>query len=62
LRIALAARNEEKKRPATQVARKAYDTIQRLRKTAELTHAQHDKLDRKLFRLKDELRTLGEVF
>jgi hypothetical protein len=59
--IALAAKDEEKKRRTTQTARKAYDTILRLRKNADLTDAEGIKLDRSLLRLKSELQRLGET-
>ena len=53
--MALAAGNEEKKRRTTRTARKAFDTITRLRNDVELTDAENDKLDRNLEQLKTEL-------
>jgi len=41
-------------------ARKAYDTILRLREGIELSHAQGDKLDANLRRLKSDLEYLDE--
>ena len=58
--IALGASDKEKRRRTTQSARKAYDTIMRLRKGIKLTDAQKGKLDANLQRLKSELRRLGE--
>jgi len=58
--LALGANDEEKRRRTTQSARKAYDTIMRLRKGIKLTDAQKGKLDANLQRLKSELRRLGE--
>jgi hypothetical protein len=60
--LALEASDKEKRRRATQAARKAYDTIMRLRKGIKLTDAQRDKLDTNLQRLKSELQSLGERF
>jgi len=59
--IALAAKDEEKKRRTTQTARKAYDTILRLMEGVDLTDAEKAKLDRTLLRLKSELQRLGET-
>ena len=59
--IALAANNEEKRRRTTKMARKAYDTILRLRESADLNDADATKLDRTLLRLKSELQRLGET-
>jgi len=60
--IALGASDEGKRRRAAQTARKAYDTIRRLRKNIVLTDAQRNKLDANLRRLKSELQKLGESF
>ena len=60
--IALGASNEEKKRRAAQTARKAHDSIMRLRKRIELTDAQRQKLDANLQKLKSELQSLGQEF
>lgn len=59
-RIAMAAKDEEKRRRNTQTARKAYDTILRLRKGVDLTDAKKAKLDRSLLQLKSELQRLGQ--
>ena len=59
--IALAAKDEGKRRRTTQTARKAYDTILRLKNSACLTDAEGAKLDRTLVRLKSELQRLGET-
>ena len=58
--IALATSNEEKKRRTTLTARRAYDTITRLRNYIDLTDAESDALDRNLEQLKGELLRLGE--
>jgi len=60
--IALAAGSEEKRRRTTRTARKAYDTIMRLRNDIHLTDAEKGKLDRNLQQLKSELLRLGENF
>lgn len=60
--IALTAKDEEKRGRATRVARKAYDTIMRLRKGIKLTDAQRDRLDANLLRLREMLQGLGETF
>jgi hypothetical protein len=57
-----AGKNAEKRRRTTEVARKAYDTITRLRERILLTGAEQDNLDANLKRLKSELQTLGEKF
>jgi len=59
---ALATDNEEKRRRTTAIARKAHDTITRLRPSIELTNAEESELDRNLLRLKRELQILGEIF
>jgi len=60
--IALAASDPEKSERTTQTARRAYDTIARLRTNVELSHAEGDKLDANLQRLKKQLQTLGQSF
>ena len=60
--IALDASDSEKKNRMTQSARRAYDTIARLRANVELSQAEGDKLDINLQRLKSELQHLGERF
>lgn len=60
--IALATDDWEKRTRTTRLARRAYDTIIRLRLNIELTNVEADKLDRNLQRLKSELTTLGEKF
>jgi predicted RNase H-like nuclease (RuvC/YqgF family) len=46
----------------TRSARKAYDTIVRLKKSLSLTEVEADILDRDLRRLRSELESLGEAF
>ena len=58
--IALTTRDEEKRRRVTRAARKAYDTIMRLRKDVVLGDAEGDKLDFNLLRLKSELEFLDQ--
>lgn len=60
--MALGASDKEKRRRTTKTARRAYDTIMRLRKGIALTDAQTEKLDANVQRLKSELQRLGEVF
>ena len=60
--IALTATNNEKRSSASHTARKAYDTIMRLRKGLNLTDAQRGKLDTNLQRVKSELQSLGQSF
>ena len=50
--IALGASDKEKRRRTAHTARKAYDTIMRLRKGIRLSDAQRDKLDANLQRIK----------
>lgn len=59
--IASEASDEEKRRRRTDAARKAYDTIMRLRGDVFLTDAEVKKLDANLDRLRNELRALGET-
>jgi len=42
-------------------ARRAYDSIARLRGNVELTEAERDKLDANVQRVKTELQTLGQI-
>jgi hypothetical protein len=58
--IALGARDEEKRRRTTLTARRAYDTIQRLRKNVNLTDAEREKLDANVQRLEKELHKLSQ--
>jgi len=60
--LALAANDKEGRRRTTGVARRAHDTIMRLRHKIELTDTQTTELDRNLLRLKSELQRLGESF
>ena len=60
--LALAANDEEERRRRTGVARRAHDTIMRLRRNVELTDTETTELDRNLLRLKSELQTLSESF
>ena len=57
--LALTATSPEKKRRTAQTARKAYDTIMRLRQYVELSDAEESKLEANLRRLKRELQKLG---
>jgi len=43
------------------VARKAFDTIARLKGRIELTHAERDKWDTNLQRVRTELQSLGQI-
>ena len=58
--IAMGASDKEKRRRTTKTARRAYDTIMRLRKGIVLTDIQREKLDANLQRLKNELQRLGQ--
>jgi hypothetical protein len=60
--IALEAKDEPRKSRTSQTARKAYDTIMRLRKGIDLSDKQKRQLDASLQRLKSELETLGQSF
>jgi hypothetical protein len=57
--LALDARDMVKKRRTAQTARRAYDTIMRLRKGIDLTPAEEEKLDANLRRLEIELESLN---
>jgi hypothetical protein len=58
--IALGSADGEKRRRTTVTARKAYDTITRLRKNVVLTDMQKAELNANLERLEGELQWLGE--
>ncbi|HEX6802564.1 MAG TPA: hypothetical protein VF133_02710 [Terriglobales bacterium] len=60
--VALGTTDQEKRRRTSQTARKAYDTIMRLRKDIALSDAEAGKLEANLQRLKSELRSLGQRF
>jgi|SRR5215467_13078033 len=60
--LALTATSPEKKRRTAQTARKAYDTIMRLREDADLSDAEESRLEANLRRLKSELESLGQEF
>ena len=60
--IALATSNEGRRLRLTQKARRAYDTIVRLRENIAFDQEERDRLDARLQRLKSELETLGESF
>lgn len=60
--IALGARDSETKNRLAQSARRAFDTIARLRANVELSQAEVDKLDVNVQRLKNELQHLGQRF
>ena len=58
--IALETTGEGKRRRMILAARRAFDTIMRLRKDVVLSDAEGDKLDFNLLRLKSELQFLGQ--
>ena len=58
--IALETANEERRRRMILTARRAFETIMRLRKDVVLSDAEGDKLDFNLQRLKGELQSLGQ--
>lgn len=58
--LALRAKDEGTKRHTTGVARKAYDSIMRLKRGIHLSHAERYQLDANLRRLKSKLQILGE--
>ena len=60
--IALGTSEPARKEHVTLTARKAYDTVMRLRPGVDLTSIENDKLDANMARLKTELRTLGQTF
>lgn len=59
--LALKAYSRENRERQSDAARKAYDTIMRLRHDLDLNNTERDKLDAKLNRLKSELRRLDET-
>ena len=60
--IALTTNYEDKRRRTTQTARKAYDTVTRLKNDIHLSDAEKARLDRNLLRLRKDLQCLGENF
>ena len=58
--IALGAIDRENRRRTTRIARKAYDTIVRLKRSSDLNEAEERNLDASLRRLKTDLKTLGQ--
>lgn len=58
--LALQTADDEKRRRRIQVARKAYDTIRRMREGIELSKTESAKLDSNVHRLKSDLQRLGE--
>jgi hypothetical protein len=60
--LGLEARDEGKRRRLSQTARKAYETIMRLRQGIKLTDAESSKLNANLERLRNELQSLGQTF
>lgn len=60
--MALKADSAEKRERQSEAARKALDTITRLRKNLDLDEAERGKLDAKLRRLRSELHELGKRF
>lgn len=58
--MAFETNDKEKKIRATQTARRAYESIMRLRKKIEFTQAQRERLNANLQRLEAELKSLGE--
>jgi len=60
--IALQTSDREMRKRRTQIARKAYETIMRLREKINFNEAERDRLDANLQRLKSELQKLGESF
>jgi hypothetical protein len=59
--IALGARDPQKRRRSARTARRAYETITRLRTNLNLNPKEMGKLDANVQRLKSELKTLGEI-
>ena len=60
--IALRERDANTRRRTIQTARKAYDTIMRLREGTDLGESDREKLEANLRRLKSELESLGQEF
>ena len=59
--IALAATDTETKTRTSLAARRAYDTIARLKWRIKLTDAERDRLDVNLARVRTELQRLGQA-
>jgi len=59
--IALVTDNLVKRERVTRSARKAYDTVVRLKQGFPMTEVDADTLDRNFGRLRSELESLGEV-
>lgn len=60
--MALYTRDSVKRKRTTQLARKAFDTVMRMKINVLLTDAQSEKLEHNLGRLKGELESLGQQF
>lgn len=60
--IALVTDDLAKKERVTHSARKAYDTVVRLKQGVPMTEVEADSLNRNLTRLRGELESLGEMF
>jgi len=60
--IALTASDPEKRKRTILTARKAYNTIMRLRQDVDLTKGERNKLDVNVARLRSELQRLGQNF
>jgi len=58
--IALGTSEQEKRRHMTRTARKAYDTVVRLREDTSLVGSDNDRLEANLKRLKSNLQRLGQ--
>jgi hypothetical protein len=55
-------KGSQQQKDAAKTARRAYDTITRLRENVHLTKKQNEKLDANLQRLRSELQSLGQSF
>jgi hypothetical protein len=60
--IALNTRDLQRRERTTRAARRAYDTIQKLKSGVSMTVVDTEKLNKNLRRLKNELERLGENF
>lgn len=60
--LALATDDSATRERVIRSARKAYDTVVRLKQGIPLTEVETNSLDRKLGRLRSELESLGETF
>jgi len=60
--LALYTDDLNKRNRATEAARKAFDTVTRLKIDVSLTDAQSETLERNLLRLRSELERLGQHF